>query len=197
MRGIDIREADTNLVFRALLLNSSGDFVTSGSTDLRIHRLETDGTLTGFDFGDNTFKASPITPTASMTHQTINAENTGIWTYAMTGIALSGFTEGRIYIINVNNATSSPPNQGREFQYGDGILLPNEYHTDITDILSDLTTIDAGTNILLNRLTASRANFLDKLNVSGVIANSNDADTYKADLTEVENMLDELIQRGA
>lgn len=197
MRGIDIREAGTSLVFRVLLLNSTGDFVTGSTTSLRIHRLEADGTLVGFDFNDNTFKAAPATPTASMTHQQVNTVNTGIWTYAMTGAALDDFTEGRIYIINVNNTTSSPPNQGREFQYGDGILLPNEYDTDIAAVLLSLTNINNNTNTLLLRLTESRANFLDKLNVTGVLANSDDADLYKADLTEVESLLDELVQRGA
>lgn len=38
---------------------------------------------------------------------------------------------------------------------------------------------------LETRLTAARAGYLDKLNVSGTLAHSNDADTYKADVSAI------------
>ena len=39
---------------------------------------------------------------------------------------------------------------------------------------------NTGINNLLSRLTAVRAGYLDKLNVSGTLAHSDDANTYKA-----------------
>jgi hypothetical protein len=45
----------------------------------------------------------------------------------------------------------------------------------------------AGTTTLLDRLTAARAGYLDKLNVSGTLAHSDAADTYKADVSGLAN----------
>lgn len=46
-----------------------------------------------------------------------------------------------------------------------------------------LTDIDTGVNNLETRLTAARAGYLDKLNVTGDLAHSNAAATYKADVS--------------
>mgnify|MGYP000855401995 CR=1 FL=1 len=43
----------------------------------------------------------------------------------------------------------------------------------------------SGVTTLLGRLTAGRAGYLDKLNVSGTLAHSNAADTYKADVSDL------------
>ena len=52
--------------------------------------------------------------------------------------------------------------------------------------VSGLSTYDgsdtAGVTALLDRLTADRATYLDKLNVAGVLANTDNADTFKADV---------------
>ena len=48
---------------------------------------------------------------------------------------------------------------------------------------NDVAPDNAGISTLLARLTALRAGYLDKLNVSGTIAHSDDANTYKADIS--------------
>lgn len=122
-RGVDIRETGDRLLFRALLQDSAGAIVTSGTTSLRLYELQSDGTLKSYDFNDNTFKTGALTTeTASMTHRTGNnsTTNTGIFTYALT--TLSGFTAGNIYIAHVTNTGAAPAVQAREFQFGSGVL---------------------------------------------------------------------------
>lgn len=46
-----------------------------------------------------------------------------------------------------------------------------------------ISTIAGNVDDLETRLTAARAGYLDKLNVSGTLAHSNDASTYKADVS--------------
>lgn len=48
-----------------------------------------------------------------------------------------------------------------------------------------LSTVDTNIDTLITRLTAARAGYIDKLNVTGDIANSDDAATYKADVSSV------------
>lgn len=118
-QGVDVRQTTGQLILRALLLDSSGDPVTSGTTTLRLAELQDDGTLLGYDFNDNTFKSgTATTPTVNMTHRTINgaAVNTGVWTYELE--TLTDFNEGQVYLMIVNNTSASPPNQVREFQFG-------------------------------------------------------------------------------
>jgi len=118
-RGIDIRQTSDRLVFRALLQDSGGDLVTSGTTTLKLYELQSDGTLKSYDFDDDTFKATALTTeTLSMTHRTGNngTTNTGLWSVTLT--TLTGFTKGDIYFAMVNNAGASPKDQHREFQFG-------------------------------------------------------------------------------
>jgi len=90
--------------------------------------------------------------------------------------------------------------------------VDNFIDTEITTIINHLTDIKgvgwtnetlvalkAYVDELETRLTSARAGYLDKLNVPGTLANSNDANTYKADVSglattihvqEVENKVD-------
>jgi len=90
--------------------------------------------------------------------------------------------------------------------------VDNFIDTEITTIINHLTGIKgvgwtnetlvalkAYVDELETRLTAARAGYLDKLNVPGTLANSNDANTYKANVSglsttlhvqEVENKVD-------
>ena len=74
--------------------------------------------------------------------------------------------------------------------------VDNFIDTEITTIINHLTDIKgvgwtnetlvalkAYVDELETRLTAARAGYLDKLNVPGTLANSNDANTYKADVS--------------
>jgi len=54
----------------------------------------------------------------------------------------------------------------------------NASQADLTDVLADLATV-------LSRLSAARAVYLDKLNVSGTLAHSMDASRYQANLAAV------------
>jgi len=120
-RGIDIKlSADGSLIFAALLLDSSNAKVTTGATGVRLwHVVPTDGSLTGYDFADNTFKTgAPTTATSAAAHQTVAAASydTGVWTLRLA--TLTGFTIGDQYIVEVANSGASPSVQQRLFQYG-------------------------------------------------------------------------------
>lgn len=118
-KGIDVRATDDRLLFRALLLDSAGAQITSGTTNLRLYRLESDGTLASYDFNDNTFKTTALTTeTLAMTHRQGNnsTTNTGIWTASLT--TLTGFSAGDVIVMLVENTGASPVWQAREFQFG-------------------------------------------------------------------------------
>jgi len=50
-----------------------------------------------------------------------------------------------------------------------------------TGFIAAQTQVDNELNILTSRLTAARATYLDKLNVAGTLANTSNADAFKAD----------------
>ena len=118
-KGIDVRATNSALIFRALLLYGSGAKVTTGTTNLYLYEMQSDGTLKGYDWNDNTFKTTALTTeVATMTHQTSNnsTTNTALWTKALSTI--TGFSHGGVYVAEVNNANASAPWQAREFQFG-------------------------------------------------------------------------------
>jgi len=49
-----------------------------------------------------------------------------------------------------------------------------------------LATVNSYVDELESRLTAARATYLDKLNVAGTLANTSNADTFKADVTKLD-----------
>lgn len=118
-RGVDVRETGDRILYRALLQDSDGAIVTSGTTTLKLYELQNDGTLKSFDFSDNTFKTTALTTeTQALTHRQGNnsTTNTGLWTWAQT--TLTGFTFGNIYFAVITNSGASPTVQIREFMYG-------------------------------------------------------------------------------
>lgn len=120
-RGIDIRETGDRIVYRALLQDSNGALLTTGTTTLKLYEIQNDGTLKSYDFNDNTFKTTALTTeTQALTHRQGNnaTTNTGLWTWAQT--TLTGFVPGNIYFAMVNNSGASPTDQIREFQFGGG-----------------------------------------------------------------------------
>ena len=117
-KGIDVRQTGTALLFRAFQ-TTSGAVLTSGTTTLELYELQSDGTLSSYDFNSNTFNTTALTTaTVSMTQRTGNnsTTNTGIWTYALATV--SGFTIGAVYLAIVRNSSADVPVQCREFQYG-------------------------------------------------------------------------------
>jgi hypothetical protein len=139
-KGIDVRATGDRIVVRALLLDSSGAKVTTGSASLYLYELQQDGSLKSFDFRDKMFKTVACAQeTLALAHQTGNGggTNTGIWTAAFeveqqlesssSGESASSesspadetpLTPGSVLIARVNHASASPAWQAREFQYG-------------------------------------------------------------------------------
>lgn len=118
-RGVDIRQTANQLVFRALLQDTAGAIVTTGTTSLYLYEVQSDATLKSYDFNSNTFITTALTTeTLAMTHRLGNnsTTNTGLWTVALA--TLSGFTVGGIYLARVKNTGASPTDQCREFQFG-------------------------------------------------------------------------------
>lgn len=140
-KGIDVRQTGSALVFRAFMQTSAGAKETAGPVTLALYELQNDGSFKSYDFNDNTFKTTALTTaTASMTHQkgNNNTVNTGVWTYALS--TLTGFTVGAVYLAQVNDASASPTDQTREFQYGSeqGDLVVTANGTGVGEINSDV-----------------------------------------------------------
>jgi hypothetical protein len=123
-RGIDVRQETDRIVFRVSLKDSGGAKVTSGTTELRVYRVNDDGTLDVLDWTTNDFVApgsgTPDDET-TMTHRvrrdSTGADvNTGIWTTVLS--TLTNFSEGQVYIAQVTNTNATPESQEREFQFG-------------------------------------------------------------------------------
>lgn len=122
-RGIDIREPGDRVIFDAELYDSDGAIVTSGTTNLKLYELQSDGTVKSYDWNDNTFKTGALTTENQvMTHRQGNnsTTNIGLWTYALTTVA--GFTAGNTYYAAIDNSNAVPEKQVVKWQYGSGIL---------------------------------------------------------------------------
>jgi hypothetical protein len=63
---------------------------------------------------------------------------------------------------------------------GSAMTLTSAYDAAKDDVLTPLAVVDGLVDTLIERLTALRAGYLDKLNVSGTLAHSDAAATYKA-----------------
>lgn len=66
-----------------------------------------------------------------------------------------------------------------------GYALTSAYDKSKDDVLAPLAVVDDLVDTLIARLTAARAGYLDKLNVSGTLAHSDAAATYRADVSGV------------
>lgn len=118
-KGIFVRQTGNQIVFRELLLDATGALVTTGTTNLYLYEWQSTGTLSSYDFNDNTFKTGALTTeTQAMTHRqgNNNTTNTGLWSFALS--TLTGFTFGAVYLARVNNTNAYPNDTYREFQYG-------------------------------------------------------------------------------
>ena len=173
-RGIDVRETIDRLLFRALLQDSDGALLTSGTTTLKLYELQDDGTLESYDFNDNTFKTGALTTeTLAMTHRQGNnsTTNTGLWTANLT--TLTGFTPGNIYFAMVNNTGAFPVDQQREFQFGKP--LEANFNSSIVYVNSGGTNSTAWpygtatypTSTIANGKTIADANSLHHLELEG------------------------------
>src|SRR6516164_7394609 len=103
-KGVDVRQTGAELVFRAFLQTSAGAVVTTGTTNLYLMELQSDGTIKTYDFNDNTFKTTAVTtePLAMTYRKSNNATtDTGLWTVVLS--TLTGFTIGAVYLVRINN----------------------------------------------------------------------------------------------
>jgi len=146
-QGIDIRQTTGRLLFRTSLKDADGAKVTSGTTELRVYRVEDDGTLDVYDWTTNDFVAPGAgTPDdeTTMTHQqrrdSTGADvDTGVWTDVLS--TLTNWTTGQVYIAQVTNTNASPESQEREFQFG-SFEGENVYHADIHFTVDTANTQD-------------------------------------------------------
>lgn len=123
-RGIDVRQETDRIVFRVSLKDVNGAKVVSGTTEIRVYRVNDNGTLDVLDWTTFGFVAPGSgTPDDEevMTHRVRRDSsgadvNTGIWTAILS--TLTNFTEGQVYIAQITNTNAVPESQEREFQFG-------------------------------------------------------------------------------
>jgi len=126
-RGIDVRQENGQITFRASLKDNLGAKVTTGTTELRIYKLDDSvdpPVLLVLDWTTFAFVATGSgTPDdeTTMTHQNRRDSSgadvaTGIWTARLTN--LTNFEEGQVYLIQVTNSNATPESQEREIQFG-------------------------------------------------------------------------------
>lgn len=123
------------------------------------------------DRGDSAW----VTATGFSTHSAAD-----VW--AVTTRTITAFS------FNVTLAASqpnyAPAKAGDEMDLVDALNV-----TAVAAIQNGLSTYDgsdtSGTTTLLSRLSSARAGYLDKLNVSGTLAHSDAANTYKADVSSL------------
>lgn len=172
-RGIDIRQTADRIIFRASLKDSAGNKVTTGTTELRVYRLQDDRTLHALDWdaGVKDFVVSSIADDeVTMEHQQASGSiDTGIWTYALTDATiLANFDSGQVYIAQVTNSSAAPESQEREFQFG-GVEGTQSSSINVTDAKDQVIT-----EITLNRLTNAANHFI----ANGVIGPTGNDTTH-------------------
>lgn len=139
--------------------------------------------------------------------------NGGLYTRGTGAGQIAQDANGRINInmMALRGNTSAAENlesafDGGAYNVGGGGIVadlvdaPNA--TAVSAIQNGLSTYDgsdtSGTTTLLGRLTNDRASYIDKLNVSGTLAHTNNADTFKADvggLATIDGNVDTLLLR--
>jgi hypothetical protein len=140
-KGIGVRQTGSEIVIWANLPASGGGFVNSGTTDLLLFELQSDGTFKVFDFSTNLFTTGvPTTSQEAMTYRRAggNTIDTGLWTYAQS--TLTGFTVGAMYFAQVYNASAIQQYQLIAFQYGsaegDLVVAPISTGVGYLDVLA-------------------------------------------------------------
>ena len=119
LKGIDIRQAGSQVIVEAFLTDAAGDIITAGTTEIRLYRVENDQTLLGYDFASPyDFSSAPADDEGVMAHQVVNSIDSGIWTFEFD--ELGNWVVNDVYVMWVYNSTASPTTQTRKFQYGGG-----------------------------------------------------------------------------
>jgi len=120
--GIDIkRDQSGNLVMLAFLLDSGGAVVTSGTTNVYIVEVQSDGSFKTLDWDDYTFKSGTCTTAAgSATHRPANngAKDLGLWSVVLSSAQQADFDDEYQYVVIFENSNASPTLSPRWFQWG-------------------------------------------------------------------------------
>lgn len=151
--GINIRQTADRIVFRSALRDSGDAKVITGIAELRLYCLQDDGSLLMFDWDDFTFKTTPTTALVSMTHQVVNATNTGLWTHTLSNVL--AFTVGKVYIEEVSHSSASPQDQDRAWQWG-GVEGDQVSQSDIAGFVG-FTSPETETNLLPQYASVAQA----------------------------------------
>ena len=191
-----------------MLSTADGSAITSGTPTVYVtgdNGTQATGTGTKTHKGNGVWSYAPTQAETNYTHiaftmvlsgafcQTVNVYTT----FPQTGDSYSA-------VGSLNNISSADVNAACDtalVDYGANKVAPPtavEIRTEIdnnsaklTSILEDtgttlqttLSTVNTNVSTLTTRLSATRAGYLDKLNVTGTLAHSNDAGTYKADIS--------------
>lgn len=142
-KGLNAYQTGAAVVFRAAL-TASGAALSTGTTNLNLFELQSDGSLKTYDFADNTFKTTAVTTfNQAMTERAVNnaTVHTGIWSFALS--TLTGFTTGAVYLWQVGNSLADSVLSTRSFQYGgaEGDLV-------VTSIATGQSVIEADAKYL-------------------------------------------------
>jgi hypothetical protein len=123
-QGINVRQTTGQLIFDLPLINQFAAAITSGTAELRVLRINDDGTLDVYDWTTNDFVATgsgtpddETTMTQQQRRDSSGADvDTGIWTKVLS--TLTNWTVGRVYRMTVYHVDSSPQTVHGKFQFG-------------------------------------------------------------------------------
>lgn len=83
--------------------------------------------------------------------------------------------------------TGTPPTEAEIYDYFADGSRPEVFKADVSGLSTYDGSDTSGTTTLLSRLSSARAGYLDKLNVSGVLAHTNNASSFMADVSAIPN----------
>lgn len=166
----------------------SSTHVGNGQWRIAFTQAETDADVVGLSWSGTDVVANGMTfyPVTKKVSDLIDAAAAPSAATVASQVRTELGTElGRIDVaISSRNATT-PPTVGaiRTELEGAGTKLTDIHGKLPFTYIADADTLNGITSILYERLTEARAGYLDKLNVSGTLAHSNAANTYKADVS--------------
>jgi len=178
-----VRNVQENYQVIYSILDNDGTFVSGETVALKIKKISNGH---WYDFSDDTFKVSGWTSKSANLSEDAT-EDYYYYTYDPPGTE----TVAEQYLFMVSNANATyKDHQGELVSYQDIGTSDFDYSSNnvtVGDFVSGVIDDDAlGTITELPVSTdysSTRAGYMDKLNVSGTLAHSDSASTYKADVS--------------
>lgn len=165
------------------ILDNTGTFVSGETVPLKIKKVSNGY---WFDFDDSTFKTSGWTSKSTNLSEDATED---YYYYTFDPPASETTADQYLFVVSNTNATYKD-HQGELISYQDIGNSDFDYSSNnvtVGDFVSGVIDDDAlGTITELPKSTdysIARAGYLDKLNVSGTLAHSDSASTYKADVS--------------